>query len=406
MSSQRRSVRPARDADATVKIGVVGTGFISRNFAYLVSVRHGYEISRVLTRRPIESCAEHPGQEFMTQSVDELLDGVDVVLECTGDPIYATEVIDAACRAGRPVVTMNTEFHVTAGSYFADKGLVSEAEGDQPGCQAALREEAIELGFRPLVYGNLKGFQNLNPTPEDMDYWSKRQGTSLAMTTSFTDGTKIQFEQALVANGCGATFAKPGMIGIETEDLRGGAEELARRAAEIGEPISDYLLSLKLPHGVFVVGEHEEHQRPALQYYKLGEGPYYTLIKPNIFVHLEILKTIDRVLREGRRLLDNSDRPRISVSTVAKRTLEPGTRIAQGIGSFDVRGVGVEIRDHPGHLPMGLVADAVVRRKIHAEETLALDDVDIPDSLALRAWREIEGRALTQGPAKVATAGT
>ncbi len=390
--SQRAA--PSR-SDDPIKIGVVGTGFISRNFAYFVDGRHDFEITRVLTRRQIDTCNDHPLGAAMTNSVDELLDHADVVFECTGDPIYATEVVDATCRAGLPCVTMNTEFHVTAGSYFVDKGLISEAEGDQPGCQASLREEAVELGFRPLVYGNLKGFQNLTPTPEEMAYWSERQGTSIAMTTSFTDGTKIQFEQALVANGCGATFAVPGMVGIETEDIAAGAQELAARASVLETPISDYLLSLKLPHGVFVVGEHDERQRPALKYNKLGEGPYYVLLRPNIFVHLEILKTVRRVVVERRGFLDNSKLPRISVSTVAKQSLEPGTRIDNGIGSFEVRGVGVDIVGNAGHLPIGLAANVVVRRRLEPGETLSLDDVEIDDSLALRAWREVERSVLS-----------
>ncbi len=106
-----------------------------------------------------------------------------------------------------------------------------------------------------------------------MEYWSKRQGTSVPMTTAFTDGTKFQFEQALVANCFGATFAVPGMLGPQNDDLRAGAEALAARASAMGMPISDYLLSSKLTHGVFVVGEHQEDQHAALRYYKMGDGP-------------------------------------------------------------------------------------------------------------------------------------
>ena len=98
---------------------------------------------------------------------------------------------------------MNSEFHVTVGSYFVDKGLVTEAEGDQPGVLAQLHEEAISMGFKPLVYGNIKGFLNENPTADDMEYWGNKSGISLDMVTSFTDGTKVQIEQTLVANGLG-----------------------------------------------------------------------------------------------------------------------------------------------------------------------------------------------------------
>ena len=40
------------------------------------------------------------------------------------------------------------------------------------------------------------------------------------MVTSFTDGTKVQIEQCLVANGLDAGIAKEDLIGLETGDLK------------------------------------------------------------------------------------------------------------------------------------------------------------------------------------------
>ena len=125
--------------------------------------------------------------------------------------------------ASIPVVTMDAEVQVTTGSHFARKGLFTEAEGDQPGCLAALREEAVQMGFLPLVYGNIKGFLNHNPVPDEMAFWAKKQGISLDKVTAFTDGTKVQIEQGLVANGLGAGILRPGRP-------RPGAPDLTARA--------------------------------------------------------------------------------------------------------------------------------------------------------------------------------
>ena len=76
---------------------------------------------------------------------------------------HGTEVIDKAFSASLPVVTMNSELQVTTGSYFADRGFITEAEGDQPGCIVALKENMVQMGIKPLVYGNIKGFINRNP---------------------------------------------------------------------------------------------------------------------------------------------------------------------------------------------------------------------------------------------------
>lgn len=377
-----------------LRIGVVGTGFVAKHFIWALDRHRGYRLSRALTRRHPDDCGGFPRRDLLTNSLGEVLEHSDVLLECTGDPIFATDVVAAAMAAGVPVVTMNAEFHVTAGSYFVGKGLLSEAEGGQPGCQAALHEEALELGFEPMVFGNLKGYLNHAPTLEDMTFWAGKQGISLPMVTSFTDGTKVQIEQALVANGLGTTIGATGLLGPMEDDLKLAADRLASAAEAIGSPIADYVLSPKLPHGVFVVGKHDQRQQVALKYLKLGDGPYYLLLKNNIFVHLEILKTINRLVGEGRTLLDNSDAPTVSVAAVAKRDIRSGERLPYGIGSFDVRGEAVRIADYPGHLPIGLLYGGAVRRPVRRGDILTLADVDLPESLALKAWQAIEARVL------------
>jgi len=271
---------------------------------------------------------------------------------------------------------------------------LSEAHGDQPGCQAALMEEALELGFTPLVLGNMKGFLNHTPTDKDMRYWAKRNGISLPMVTSFTDGTKLQIEQVLVANGCGSTIARTGLLGPAMDDLRAAGNVLANEAKNLGAAISDYVLSSALPHGVFVVAEHGDDQHDCLRYFKLGDGPYYVLQKPNIFVHLEIVRTLTRVVDRGLPLLNNSSHPSASVAAVAKHALKPGQKIAKAIGSFELRGVAVKIDEYVGHVPIGLIENAVIRTPVAAGDVLSFDDVEIPESLALKAWCEIEAQAL------------
>jgi predicted homoserine dehydrogenase-like protein len=75
----------------------------------------------------------------------------------------------AATKVNKKVVTMNSEFHVTAGTYFIKNGhYVTEAEGDQPGCLARLKADIENMGFDPVAYVNLKGFLNPNPELEEM----------------------------------------------------------------------------------------------------------------------------------------------------------------------------------------------------------------------------------------------
>ena len=379
-----------------VRIGVVGTGFVARHFCLELAHRKGYRLGKVLTRRSLDACGEWPFKDALTNSLNELIDGCDIVFECTGDVRHATETVEAAVAAGRPVMTLNPEFHVTTGSHFVGKGFVTEADGDQPGCQASLLEECMAMGFEPLVLGNIKGFLNRHPNPDEMAFWAKKQGISLAMVTSFTDGTKLQVEQALVGNYFGFDIAQDELAGPECDDIKETGNILGAIAERHGRPIADYVLSRKLPHGVFVVGRHKGEQQAALTYLKMGEGPYYTVLRPNIFVHLEPFKTLERIVGQKTPLLHNSAKPHIGVAAVAKRDLKPGERVERGAGSFELRGICVRLADHPGHLPICLADDVVLKRSVQKDAILSLDDVDLPATRALEIWRQVEGTALAK----------
>lgn len=366
----------------TIRVGIAGTGFIARRLFDSARILGDIEITRALTRRPIDSITDVPDDLALTQSTHELIDHSDVIVECSGDPVHAAEVVRDALQAGRPVVTMDSEFHVTCGSYFVGKGYLTEANGDQPGVQAQLHNELAGMGFQPLVYGNMKGFLNPNPSLEDMVYWSDRQGFRVCQTTSFTDGTKVQVEQALVANAFGADIAQPGLLAPQSDSFDDATRELAETAMSLGRPIADFTVVPGQAPGVFVIATIDESQRPVLGALKMGEGPYYTFVRPYHLCALEVPNTIRHAMRGLPPLLDNSTKPTVGVAAVAKKALQPGDRIEMGIGSFEVRGSAVRLADEPKHVPIGLLYGATITRKVEPEQVLSVDDVDLPDSYA------------------------
>ncbi len=350
-------------------------------------------VSRVLTRRPVNSVREIDSN-LLTRSMEDLMANSDVIVECSGDILHASNAVQAAHEAGLPVVTMGAEFHVTVGSYFCNSGLLTEAEGDQPGSLAALHEEAVQMGFNPLVYGNIKGFLNHHPKEEEMAYWASRNGISRTQVTSFTDGTKLQIEQALVANGLGADIAQRGMLGPQDLTLDEAGALLGAEATRLGTPLSDYVLNRKLPAGVFVTCEHPTERPQVLRYLKLGDGPYYTLLRPYHLCHLELPRTLRRVIAGGGVLLNNSAQPKINVVAVAKKDLPAGTLIEAAIGSVELRGETVRITELPDAPPIGLLSGARLRHSVAAGQTLMTSDVDIPNSLAKKAWDSIRQQSL------------
>lgn len=370
------------------RIGISGTGFIASGLMLALKYHPELVVSRVLTRRPIDQVSAPIAPELLTNTVEDLIKESDLVVECSGDVLHGTEVAEAVLRAGLPVVTMNSELQTVSGTMLSSLGTLVEAEGDQPGSLAALHREVVDMGFEPIVYGNIKRFLNLSPTRDEMEYWSKRQGISMDQVTAFTDGTKVQIEQALVANGLGATIVCRNLSGIPCKDLEDGAQRLGEIADGIGQPVSDYVLSSNAPAGVFIVAKHDAEQIPYLEYLKLGKGPYYVIVRPYHLCHLEIPRTILGVLRGDESVrFNNGAQPTIQVVAVAKRALAKGEKIKRGLGGFDVRGEAVKIKNCPEGVPIGLLQEAEIIRPVAEGQIVTFADVELPKSKALAFWK-------------------
>ncbi len=377
-----------------INIGVSGTGFISTGFFQLVNGNPNYSISKVLSRRPIASFSRYQFADLVTNNVDELIESCDVIFECSGDAIFASEVINQAFLAGKPVVTMNAEFQICAGTYFQELGLLHESAGDQPGSLAALNQEVQMMGFEPVLYGSQKSHLNPNPDREYAEHWAKMNHQSVEKTVSFSDGTKVQIETALVANGLGTEILQDGLMGPSAVSTKDGAFMLAELAEQQGKVVSDFVLHKEGLGEVFIVAKHQENHRAALSYYKFGQGPYYFIQRSFHLGHFEILNSINSVLNTSVQLFNNGLNPTISVAAVAKQDISAGTFLAQGVGSFEVRGKAVKIEVHPNHVPIALLQNCEIQRSIKRGEIVTFNDVALPDSLAYRAWKHTHSKTL------------
>jgi predicted homoserine dehydrogenase-like protein len=373
------------------RIGIVGTGFIASGLRHLIHASPDFVASKILTRRPLNSLNEQPNG-VLTNSINELVDHSDIVFECSGDVVHATEVVLAASNAKKKVVTLNAEFHTTTGSYFVRRGdYVTDADGDQPGCLARLKQEIIGMGFEPMAYVNIKGFINLNPERKEMEYWSEQQGIRLEQVVSFTDGTKLQIEQTLVANGLGATIAPGGMTGARVESLT-EMDYLVRIAEQAGQAVSDFTLCKGAPPGVLIVAKNKEADR--LGKYIVGplkttEGLAYVMLRPYHLCHLEALNTLRRVVAGEGMLINNSANPQFTITAVAKGKIARGSVIEKGAGGFDVRGVAAKINTNKNAVPVCLLQNTKVIRDIEPGQIVCFDDVELPESNALNFYSQI-----------------
>ena len=281
------------------RVGISGTGFVARGVFAALARQPDFAVTGVLTRRPVGRSAAAFPEALLTNSIDALVEAADVVFECSGDTLHAAEVLLSAGEAGRRLVTLCAEAQVTVGTALVLRGhSVTEAHGDQPGAFAALAREARAMDFQPLAYVNLKGFHDPDPSPESMAYWAGKQRITLRAVTSYTDGSKMQIEQVLVANGLGARIARPGLLGGEADDLA-ALDRFADAARALGAPISDYVVHPAVKGVVLLADNPVADLEPDFGPFaklRTREGRAYALLKPYYLVHLEAARTLREVV--------------------------------------------------------------------------------------------------------------
>jgi predicted homoserine dehydrogenase-like protein len=232
------------------------------------------------------------------------------------------------------------------------------------------------------VCGNIKGLQDPYRTPETQKGFAEKWGQDPHMVTSFADGTKISFEQAIVANATGMTVAKRGMLG---RNHPGHVDELTslydvKELQALGGVV-DYVVGSKPGPGVFVLGTIEDpKQRHYLNLYKLGEGPLYSFYTPYHLCHFEVPLTAARVVLFSDAALAANGPPVVEVVATAKRDLKAG-EVIDGLGGFMSYGEAetASITAKEQLLPMGLAEGCTLLRDVPKDRTLTYADVRLPE---------------------------
>ena len=193
-----------------------------------------------------------------------------MLVETTGSVEFGARVILEAFKHGKDVVLLNAEVDATIGpilQVYAEKHgvILSACDGDEPGVQMNLFRWVKGLGLTPRVIGNIKGLQDPYRNPTTQKGFAEKWGQNPAMVTSFADGSKISFEQAIVANATGFVVKSRGMSrGLEYRDdvMTIGKlydiDELRRLGG-----IIDYVVGTPLTK-VYCLAEHHGPQATAL----------------------------------------------------------------------------------------------------------------------------------------------
>ena len=310
------------------------------------------------------------------------VEGLDVVIEATGTMDYGARIMLGALRAGVDVVSMNAEVDATIGhllhhSARSSGAVYTVADGDQPGVLLRQIEFVAGMGFEIVAALNCKRNLNLYQNPDDSRAYATRDGTSILMTTAFGDGTKMQIENAVVANCTGLVPDRRGMHGVRTTI----ADTVADVTAALGRRgVVEYTLGGDFGGGVGVIGYAEEPDmvQPYMRYSKMGDGPDYFFFRPYHLLHFELPLTVAEVAVDRQPLGVPVGAPVAEVVAVAKQDLHPGDQL-DGIGGFCCYGHVDAAAEAQGLLPIGLAEHARLTSRVARDEPIALDAVELDE---------------------------
>jgi predicted homoserine dehydrogenase-like protein len=395
-----------------IRVGMIGAGFMGRGLAnQILNSVAGMRLAAVSNRslgNARRAYTEHGAREplvatrlgefedairgerpVITDDADLLIESdlIDCLVDVTGAVEFGALITMKAIERGRHLVTMNAELDGTVGPLlktYADKrGVVlTGCDGDQPGVQMNLYRFVKGLGVTPLVCGNIKGLQDEHRNPTTQKGFAEKWGQNPYMVTSFADGTKISFEQAIVANATGMTVEKRGMMGREHA---GHVDELTgkynvEKLRQLGGVVDYVVKSLPSP-GVFILGTHDDpKQRHYLNLYKLGPGPLYSFYTPYHLCHFEVPQSVARAVLFGDAVIQPLAGPRVDVVATSKVPLAAGD-VIDGLGGYKSYGVAeaYAISRRERLLPIGLAEGCRLKRAVPADTAITYDDVIVPE---------------------------
>jgi predicted homoserine dehydrogenase-like protein len=329
---------------------------------------------------------------------------IDVLVDVTGSVEFGARVALEAFRHGKDVILLNAEIDGTIGpilQVYAEKygTIMSACDGDEPGLQVNLYRWVKGLGLTPRVIGNVKGLQDPYRNPTTQKGFAEKWKQNPAMVTSFADGSKISFEQAIVANATGFKVQSRGMSrGMEYKDdvMKIGRLYDIDQVRKLGGVV-DYVVGTPLTK-FFVLAEHPDpKQQHYLSLYKMGDGPLYSFFVPYHLVHFEVPNAIARVALFRDSVAKPLSGPVVEVCAVAKRDLRAG-EVLDDYGMYMTYGeaVNAEEMSHQRYLPEGLVEGCILTRDVAKDAVVTYDDVTLPpnrlaDQLRAEQYRHFRG---------------
>jgi predicted homoserine dehydrogenase-like protein len=408
-----------------IRVGIIGMGAMGKGLFYQCHVTPGIECVAVadiqidravkgvealnLDYRAVETLAgaheaAHRGMVAICGDGEIVAscEHVDVLIEASSSIGAAGKYAIIALEHRKHLVLMNSEIDLIFGPFLMqlakDNGVVyTSCGGDQHGVIKHLIDDLELWGFDLVMAGNIKGYLDRYANPTTIIPEANKRDLDYKMATSYTDGTKLNIEMALVANALGLSPVTPGMEGPRAAHVRDVFQLFDfRHILSRQQPVVDYVLNAEPDGGVFAVGYCEnEYQRKMLSYYKMGEGPFYLFYRPYHLCHIEAMACVAEAFLDRQSLLQPTFGFMTNVFSYAKRELMKG-EVLDGIGGYTCYGL-IEVCPKMGRhegLPICIAENVTLRRDVAKDEAILMADVEYdPNSLEFDLFSRAVGQA-------------
>lgn len=412
-----------------IKVGVIGAGEMAKGLINQISrytpgmqvvgtcsrtidkIEHAYQTANI--KEYIE-CSElekaekaiKEGKSVMTNQLELLTQNslVDVIVEMTGQIEYGLKSILSAFEGKKHVVSFSAELEALLGPFLKQKAVESGVrytlgDGDQPGVTANLYRYVKLMGFTPQVCGNVKGMLDYYRTPATQKAFAESWGMNPVMATNFADGTKVNIEQACIANYTNMSVSQRGMIGIQSkqhvDDLTSeyNVDDIIEKGG-----IVEMIVGAKPGPGVFVYATcNDPLSEKYLDYGKLGKGPLYSFYQPYHLLFFELPFSIARLIDFNDVTLDAAYGMKVEVVSTAKTDLKAGEML-DGIGGFKAYGLceNYSISKEQNLLPIGLADGVKLKNSIKKDGAISFDDIELTkESIVFDCYKH-QSELLTQ----------
>ncbi len=391
-----------------IRVGVIGVGNIGKGLVYQAGATPGLQciaIADLQLDRAVDWAGRLGRNHIVVEDLPSMheavrrgtlavcadgnliaaCDQLDVLIDSSNSVSGGASFALTAIGHRKHVVMMNSEADLIFGPYLLSRarqaGVVyTSADGDQHTVLKRLIDDIELWGFQVVLAGNMKGFLDRYTNPTSIVSEAEKRFMDPKMCASYTDGTKLNIEMALLANCVGGRTLLPGMRGPRLDDVYDVFAPFDFDSIwDRKTPLVDYVLGAHPPGGVFVVGFNDHpHQMETLGWYpcRLGPGPFYVFHRPYHLGHIEAMACVAEAFLDGSAVLQPTHGFVTNVYAYAKKDLKIGEAL-DGIGGYAAYGLIENCADNvarPG-LPICLAEGVSLRRDIRKDEKIRLDDV-------------------------------